>query len=290
MPDVLPARFGVSPWGVSPWAASDAADGVQKMSHSASSVSSAAAIPPISDNDMTDAKPLEELMYQVLEALAQEEEKATLILRDAVVAERQWQKELMERLEKEHSVYYTHEKRHDMAKHIADVVLPLSLVAQGMVGIFTGGVGLIPLGAATLGAVMAVDAALDNAGKKALASCLGRNQDEDTTKWLQRIYVGASLTMFGMGLCVQGEQAVALATNISRFTTECTEVGTQRPLDLQKARLIESEKQWDDAGMCIKEMLGNIEHQVQTVNNIFVMLADLQKSTTRASAQIFQKV
>ena len=245
---------------------------------------------PIMRSESVADKPFEELMYEVLSHLIREEEKATLILRDAVFVEKQWQKDLMERLEKEHAVCYTHEQQNNFARIASDVIIPLSLVAGGIIALYTGGVALLPLGAAALGGLMALETVLDSPAKKTLASWLGRGSDEDTKAWFERICMVTSLTMFGLGMCIPGNQAVSLATSTSQCTVECTLAGTESLLNNQKARLIEHEKQWDDSGRCLKELLGDVERQVKSVDSIFTMIADLQKSTMQASAQIFQKV
>jgi hypothetical protein len=232
-------------------------------------------------------KPFEELMYQVLSILIREEEKATLILRDAICAEKQWQKSLSDLLEKEHSICHTYEKRNDVVHKASDIILPLSLIAEGIVTIFTGGVALLPLGAAAFGAFLLLDTVLDNKAKEGMASLLGRATGEDSKSWFQRICMVTSLTIFGLSMFFQGSQAVTLASTASKVALTCTEAGTEKLLNDQKARLIESEKSWDDSGRYLKELLGDVDRQVKSVNSLFTLLTDLQKSTTQATARIF---
>lgn len=231
--------------------------------------------------------PFEELMYQVLSLLIKEEEKATLILRDAICAERQWQRTLSELLEKEHSVCHSYEQKNDAMHKVSDMVLPLSLIAEGMVGIFTGGVGLLPLGAAAFGAFLLLDTVLDNKAKETVASVLARGHDEETKTWFQRICMVTNLTIYGLSVFIPGSQAVSLASNTSRVVLSCAEAGTEKQLHDQKARLVENEKQWEDSGRHLKELLGDVDRQVKSVNSLFTLLSDLQRSTVQTAARIF---
>jgi hypothetical protein len=242
----------------------------------------------VTESSNASGQPFEELMYQVLSLLIKEEEKATLILRDAIFAEKQWQKSLADLLAKEHDVCNTYQKRHDFAHKAADLILPLSLVAEGVVAVFATGVGIMPLGAAAFGAFLLLDTILDNKAKEALASLLGRGSEEETKSWFQRICLVTSLTTFGMSFLLTGSQAVSLASNAAKVALTCTEAGTESVLNNQKARLIESEKQWTDSRRCVKGLFENVDLQVQSVNTLFELLTELQKSTLQATAQIFR--
>ncbi len=232
-------------------------------------------------------KPFEELMYQVLSLLIKEEERATLILRDAICAEKQWQRNLSDLLEKEHVLYHSYEQRHNSTHKITDVILPLSLIAEGMVGIFTGGIGLLPLGAAAFGAFLVLDTVLDNTAKEAVAHVLARGDEEETQSWFQRICMVTNLTIFGLSFCIPGSQAVTLASSTSKLALTCVEAGTEKQLHDQKARLIENEKLFDDSGRHLKELLGEVDRQVQAVNSLFMLLTDLQRSNAQTTARIF---
>jgi hypothetical protein len=232
-------------------------------------------------------KPFEELLYQVMSVLIQEEEKATTILRDAIYAERQWQKSLSAQLEKEHSVCYGYEKGDNIVNKVADIMVPLSLVAAGVASMFaTGGFSLVAAGAIAVGSILFLDTVLDNKAKQAVASALAKGNGEDTQTWFQRICMITSLTVFGMGVFVPGSIAVTLATNASQVALNVTKAGTGYLLNHQKARLIESEKDWEDSGHNMREMLGEVDRQVKSVQDMFELLSELQRSTAQTAARI----
>ena len=232
-------------------------------------------------------KPFEELLYQVMSVLIQEEEKATTILRDAIYAERQWQKNLSAQLEKEHSVCYGYEKGDNIVHKAADIMVPLSLVAAGVASmIATGGFSIVAAGAIAVGSILFLDTVLDNKAKQAVASALAKGNGEDTQTWFQRICMITSLTVFAMGVFVPGSNAVTLATNASQVALNVTQAGTGYLLNNQKARLIESEKLWEDSGRNMQEMLGEVDRQVKSVQDMFELLSELQRSTAQTAARI----
>jgi hypothetical protein len=233
-------------------------------------------------------QPLEALVYQVLSLLIKEEEKATLIYRDAICAERLWQKSLSDLLEKEHSVCNTYESRNESAHKASDMIFPLSLVAEGMASIFAaGGFSLLPLGAVAFGALLCIDTLFDNTVKDKVASYLAKGDGEETKSWFQRITTYTSVAIFGASFFISGSRALTLATNASKLVVTCAQTATEKMLNDQKSRLIDNEKKWEDSGRCMRELLGDVDRQVKNVNSMFSLLADLQKSTTQATAQIF---
>ncbi len=232
-------------------------------------------------------KPFEELMYQVLSLLIKEEEKATLILRDAIFAEKQWQKSLTDLLEKEHVVCHSYEQRNETMHKVSDIVLPLSLFAEGVAAICISGVGMLPLGAAALGAFLFLDTILDNKVKESVASVLARGDGEETKTWFQRICITTTLTIYGLSFFTPGTQPIQLVINASKVALTCTGACTEKQLNDQKARLLESEKQYENSGRYLKEILGDVDRQVKSVNSLFTLLSDLQKSTSQATARIF---
>ena len=233
-------------------------------------------------------QPFEALVYQVLSLLIKEEEKATLIYRDAIYAERLWQRNLSDLLEKEHSVCHTYESRNEVAHKASDMIFPLSLVAEGMVSMFgAGGFGLLSIGAVAFGALLCLDTLFDNTVKDKIASFLARGDGEETKNWFQRITTYTSVAIFGASFFFSGAGAVTLASNASKLVVTCAETATEKMLNDQKARLIDNEKKWEDSGRCMRELLGDVDRQVKYVNSMFSLLADLQKSTTQATAQIF---
>jgi hypothetical protein len=245
--------------------------------------------------DLQKDTPLALLTSQVLSMCMQEEQTATVILHDALVAEQQWRKVLMERLEQEQAQQYTNEKRHSLIRTGVDLIMPLSLVASGIVALTAGaGIPVLAGGAVAVGALLALDTLSDvvfgGSAKKALASTLARGDVEDTQSWCNRISIVTGVVVFALGMGISGNQAVVLATNVARFTAESAEAGSAIVLDRQKARLLEHDYQWETSGLHVKQMLGDIESMVSSVNDIFLKMSTLQESTTRTTTEIFQRV
>jgi hypothetical protein len=232
-------------------------------------------------------KPFDELMYQVLSLLIKEEEKATLILRDAIYAERQWQKCLSDLLEKEHSDLHCCEKRNNAVHKVTDLITPLTLVAEGMAAIFIGGISALSLGAAALGGLLLLDSIFDDKAKAAMASLLGRGDEQSTKEWFQNICTFTSLSTFVLGLGMGPPKAANIAIGASKMALSVTEAGTKKASNDQTARLIESESHWENSRKNMQELLGDVDRQVKSVNSLFTLLTDLQKSTTQTTAQIF---
>jgi hypothetical protein len=275
-----------SPWDLSPIFAPPPKCLDNELPVEASSIYPTQTTPIDVKSDTVD-RPFEELLYQVLSVLIQEEEKATVILRDAICAERQWQNSLAEMLKKEHSVCYGCTKGNNIVHKIADIMIPLSLVAAGVASVVaTGGCSAIAVGAMAVGGVLFLDSVLDNKAKQAIASVLARGDEEETQSWFQRICTVTSLTVFGMGLFVPGVNAVTLATNASQAALNVSSAGTNTLLNYQKARLIESEKHYDDSERHMKELLGDVDCQVKSVQDMFELLSNLQRSNAQTTARM----
>ena len=246
---------------------------------------------PVMNSSAILEKPFDALMVEVLLLLAQQEEKATLILRDAIYAEKQWQKSLSDLLEKEHATCLEYEKRNDLVHKASDIIVPLSLIAEGAIpfcaGLCVGTIDLKSLGAMALGGLLLLDTLLDNKAKQAVASVLGRGSEESTKTWFHRICMTTNFAIFGLSFAFSGNGAVGLASNASKTAVSCAEAGTEHFLNNQKAKLIENEEQWNRSGTCLRELLGDVDRQVKAVNGLRELLSDFQKSTTQATAHIF---
>lgn len=245
-------------------------------------------ISPVTKSSTATVQSFDDLIYEVLALLIQEEEKATVILRDAIVAEREWQKNLSTLVEKEHELCQTYEKRNDVAHKIADIVLPASLCAEGIAAMCLAGVNILTLGAAALGGLLVLDTLLGDKAKEMLASFLGRGTEEGTKSWLHTISMTTSIVLFGLGFLLPESRAVQVATTASKVALECTQAGTEMCVNGQKARLIESEKKWSDSGECMSDLLGYVDRHVRSVNDLYELLSDLHKSEEQATAQIFR--
>ena len=251
-------------------------------------------ISAIDMNDRLDDKQFEVLIAEILSKAMHEDNRATLIVRNASLIAHEWQTKLMHDLENEHAVHNKREQRNAFVRRLSDLVMPLSLVAGGIMTVCTGGTSLVALGAAAIGGIFALDGlsetVLGTGAKKALASWLGQGNEEDTRAWLSRICVFTGVTTFALGLCIPGNQVVLLATNVSRFTVESTHVVTETMSNRQQARLVEYEQQWKVSSRNMNDMRESIDRFVQSVHQIILMGSDLHQSTMQVTSELFQRV
>jgi hypothetical protein len=229
------------------------------------------------------------LIPEVLQLIIQDGEKATVVIRDAIRAEQNWQKILSERMNNEHSVLSDLQKRNSFAEKAGDLVPTLSLVAGGIMTMASAGeLAALPLGAVVIGGLLVLDSLIfDHKLKGAVASFLGIRQGTDTKAWLQKICV---FTNFAVSIAspIVNRACVQIAQGAAEFVTDTVEANTKYSLNQQMARMIESQRYWGTSRDRLEELFGDANSQMETINSLYDMLNEYHQSLTQTTEQIFR--
>jgi hypothetical protein len=238
---------------------------------------------------LDEERPFEELLAEVLFVVIEDEERSTTIIRDALQAEREWQKILSKLIDGEHTVLTELRTRNGFAQKISDIVPFASLVVGGVLAMAASGtLSLLPLGAVALGALFALDTLLDNKIKKAVISWLGVRSEHDSKAWLQTICAATTAAAFCVGIGLNNPSGLLVAQNAAGFVADTAEAGTRVALDRQTARLTENDRKQEKSKNRLHELFGDADLQAKTITGLYEMLTNLQGSTALTTERIFR--
>lgn len=272
---------GPSRWASPVWPE----DSTCKETGSLSNTSSVAERTASLDED----RPFEELLAEVLFVVIEDEERSTTVIRDAIQAEREWQKILSQLIDGEHTVLTELQTRHGFAQKISDVVPFASLVVGGALAMAaSGSISLLPLGAVALGALLALDTLIDNKIKKAIISWLGVRSEQDSKAWLQKICIATTAAAFCVGIGLNAPSGLLVVQNAAGFVADTAEAGTRFSLDRQTARLTENDRKQEKSKNRLNELFGDADLQAKTITGLYEMLTNLQGSTALTTERIFR--
>jgi len=171
---------------------------------------------------------------------------------------------------------------------LQDLVIPLSLVGQGIASLMSNGpedVGAIALTA--FGGLLVLDKLFDDAGKQTLAGWLGKLTGERPKDWLDRIATVTTLGSVALPLFTTGGQSLGLMMNLSRATVQVARDAVAYTVNQHSAKLTEYETAWDISGTRLKNWLGNLKENFAAHNNLYDLLKEWQDSERQAVASIF---
>ena len=231
-------------------------------------------------------RPFEALLAEVFSLIAEDEERSTVIIREAIQEERKWQTILSQRLGDERALFSELQTRHGFAQKVSDVVPALCLAAGGILSMAaSGGLALIPLSAVVLGGLLTLDTLLDNGAKKAVISWLGGRSDQEA--WLQKIHFLSNVAVMGLGILINGSSET-LIQGAAGFAASTAEASTRYPLDQQTARLIESDRARQTSKDRLDGLFGDAQTQMNAITSLYEMLTDLLESTAQTTHKIFR--
>lgn len=251
--------------------------------------------------------PFEGILRQVFQELASHEEDAMRLRSLSMEAEQLWRKELLQKLGAEEVNAAQKKRANNLTSTFAHVVEPLPMVAAGVTALATactgGGVvlGVVAIGAITVGALMALDAILGDPAKKSLASTLSRGDTEKTQTWMNRIYLATGITSIacsigltaGAGSAAAGgldkiiKIATSTAISVSDTAAKGAHVFTDRRVKLQSALVIELEEALRSSDRRLKDELSTLKQLEKSIKELFDALETSMKSQMDCSSQIF---
>ena len=234
-------------------------------------------------------QPFEELLSEVFSIIAQDEEASMRIIKDAIQAERAWQKLIASRLDDENKALSDAKKKNGYALKASEMVPSLALMASGIVAIAASqAFGLFPVAAVALGGILALDTFLDNSMKKTVLSWLGVRSEQETSSWLQQICIASSFVVLGLGTLVSPSGGLLVAQSAATVAADTAEAATKYSLDHQAARLTMSSREWDSSRDRLDELFGGADVRMQSLTSLYESLTDLQRSSAQANSRIFR--
>ena len=283
----LPVLDTANRWTATAWPSETACEQL-------SAASSMTAVKNISDFSQDEEGTLEELIPKVLHLLIQDGEQATVIIRDAIRAEQNWQRILSERMNDEHVVLSQLQERNSFTQKTIDMIPTISLVAGGIstmvasAGVAGASFGM-GVGAVALGALLALDTFLpDHRMKKAVASFLGMDTTTDSKAWLQKICVVTNLLVMGLYPLVTNGTGALVAQSTASLVGDTAQANTQYALNQQMARMTESQRFWGTSKDRLDDLFGDANSQMETISGLYDMLTEFQRSITQTTDQIFR--
>lgn len=281
----LPVLDTVNRWTATTWPSETACEGL-------SPTQASTAVEKVSDFSQGEEQTFEMLIPKVLQMLIQDGERATVLIRDAIRAEQNWQKILSDRMNDEHTVFNDLQTRNSFAQKASDLVPTFSLVAGGIATLATSGdvaKASLGAGAVVLGALLALDTLLlDHKIKKAVASFLGMASGTDSKAGLQKICVVTNFLVMGLYPFISPGAGLMVAQSAATLVADTAEVNTKYSLDQQMARMIESQRYWGTSKDRLDELFGDANSQLETINSLYEMLNEFDQSVTQTTNQIFR--
>lgn len=280
----LPVLDTANRWTATTWPSETACE---QLSPAASTT----AVEEVSDLCQDEERTFEMLIPEVLQLIIQDGEKATVVIRDAIRAEQNWQRILSERMNNEQGVLSDLQKRNSFAQKAVDLVPTLSLVAGGIMTMASAGeLAALPLGAVVLGGLLVLDSLfLDHSIKKVVATFLGMKTGNDSRAWLQKINVFTNLLV--MGLCpvvVTNGTGMLVAQSAAGFVANAADASSKYSLDQQMARMVEGQRYWGTSRERLEELFGDANSQMETINSLYDMLNEYHQSLTQTTERIFR--
>jgi len=171
---------------------------------------------------------------------------------------------------------------------LQDLVIPLSLVTQGIASLMANGsddIGGIAL--TVFGGILVLDKLFDDAGKQTLAGWLGKLTGERPKDWLDRIATVTTIGSIAAPFFANSTESMQMVLGLTKTSVQTAQEVAQYNIGLHSAKLTEYETAWDISGTRLNDWLGHLKANFAAHNNLYELLKEWQDSERQAIASIF---
>lgn len=244
----------------------------------------------IEQTDPTLLKPLDILFLEIMKIMEVEGCSAIKTREKLLAAQKEWQHTLeKEMLASSEKSRHSQNASHFFTK-LSQAMGPLSVVIAGVISCATGGIGIVALGTAAIGALFFLDCLFDDAAKKAIASLLARGEREEKENWLQRIQLVSSVISMCLNMGTSIPQALQIAAVVSETALEGIQAGFAASRDSAKARLIELKGSFEISKNSSDQLLQQWEKIMKGIWDRYELFQDIQKARSETTRQIIQNM
>ena len=242
----------------------------------------------ISRTPVTELQSIDVLFFEIMKIMEQESSSASKSRERLLIAQKEWQhcleKQMLHSSEKARQAQNTS----SFFTRISQALGPLSVIAAGSFALATGGVGIVALSVAAIGALLFLDCLLDDAAKKSIASLLARGDKESQESWLQRIRLVSSVVSMCLNMGTSIPQAIQIAQLVSQTTLEGLQAGYTHSKDTAKAKLLELKTSFEVSKDSSDQLLQKWEQIVSGVLERYQLFMSVQKARSESLKQIIQ--
>jgi hypothetical protein len=238
--------------------------------------------PPKKDQEVA----IEVLLHEILKMLEKEEKNGIQLKYKLLEGNKLWQETVRKNIEENTKSVNKSETVENWVKRGANALGPLAIIVGAIISIATGGVGLVALAGAAIGALLFIDTILDDAAKKSLANWLGKGSEESEKAWLGRIQFSTSVLTLALSLGVSGIQAVQVATKVSEVALNAIRTGAEWKGNTYKALLIEMRAALENSNRNADDSLKDIDHMADIVRGFYESLMRLHNIMSETTTQV----
>lgn len=240
--------------------------------------------------DQSLLKPLDVLFLEIMKIMEVESGSAIKTREKLLSAQKEWQHSLEEQMLSSSEKSRNAQNVSHFFTKLSHALGPLSVVIAGVISCATGGVGIVALGAAALGALFFIDCLFDDVAKKSLASLLARGEREEQEMWLQRIQLVSSVLSMCLNMGTSIPQALQIATVVSETALEGIQAGCNASRDSAKARLIELKGSFEISKNSSDELLQQWEKIMTGIWERYELFQNVQKARSETTRLIIQNM
>jgi hypothetical protein len=230
---------------------------------------------------------LEQILRELYETISSQDTKASSHLHFAISCQRAWQDSLTKQLEETQAKLYSALSSKEKTTKLSNIIAPLCVSVEGFIACISEGSFIHGGAAIALGGLLALDALLDNPGKKFLAECLAKSTDTPQAKWFEHIGLTCALAISAMAVSLPGKEAVQLASDISKGSLEIVETGYHYASERQEALLLEIRHSWDVSERNTHNFSNNMESTQSGPHDQLKLLTQLYRSNTATITDMF---
>jgi Fe-S cluster biosynthesis and repair protein YggX len=180
-------------------------------------------------------------------------------------------------------------KQAAFAGKIQNSTVAASLGLTSLASIVVSGFTPFGLIGAGLGALLALDALCDDAGKNYLAKWCAQGSEEQEATWKGRIHLFTNISSFALSFGLRGPVAVKVATNIAKAATGAYQAKQTLTLNEIKANLMEIDEICQQSEEMQDKLAFRLSELVKFNYYIFELLKQMSDKQNR-TLQMLQRV
>jgi len=242
----------------------------------------------IAQTSPSDLRPLDVLFFEIMKIMESETTSAVKTREMLLSAHKEWQHTLEKEMVLSSEKSRQSQSASNFFTRMSQAIGPLSVIIAGVVSCVTGGVGIVALGAAAIGALFFIDCLFDDVAKKAIASLLARGEKEEKEAWLQRIRLVSSIISLCLNMGTGLPQALQIAATVSQTALEGIQAGCGYSRDSAKARLLELNGSFEISKNSSDLLLQKWEQIMNGILERYELFMSIQKARSETAKQIIQ--